>query len=97
MTAGVGELPAHWDSRTNAAKSPEPGQRWSTFLRNHMDVTVACDLFVVPTATFKVLYVFVIISHARRRILHVNVTEHPTAAWTARQMRRPAWPLRTFR
>ena len=48
--------------------------------------STACDFFVVPTATFKVLYVFVVLSHARRRILHVNVTEHPTAAWTARQL-----------
>ncbi len=66
--------------------TPDPLQRWGTFLRNHMDVTAACDFFVVPTATFKVLYVFVVLSHARRQILHVNVTEHPTAAWTARQI-----------
>jgi transposase InsO family protein len=51
-----------------------------------MDVTAACDFFVVPTATFKVLYVFVMMSHARRQILHVNVTEHPSAAWSARQL-----------
>ncbi len=67
-------------------RAPDPSQRWGTFIRNHMDVTAACDFFVVPTATFKVLYVFVVLSHARRRILHVNVTEHPTAAWTARQI-----------
>ncbi len=51
-----------------------------------LDVTAACDSFVVPTATFKVLYVFVVLSHARRQILHVNVTEHPSALWTARQI-----------
>ena len=67
-------------------RMPDPSQRWGTFIRNHMDVTAACDFFVVPTATFKVLYVFVVLSHARRRILHVNVTEHPTAAWSARQI-----------
>lgn len=67
-------------------RTPDPSQRWTTFIRNHMDVTAACDFFVVPTATFKVLYVFVVLSHARRRILHVNVTDHPTAAWTARQI-----------
>ncbi len=67
-------------------RTPDPSQRWGTFLRNHMDVTAACDFFVVPTATFKVLYVFVVLSHARREILHVNVTEHPTAARTARQI-----------
>ena len=68
------------------ARKPDPSQRWGTFIRNHMDVTAACDFFVVPTATFKVLYVFVVLSHSRRQILHVNVTEHPTAAWTARQL-----------
>ena len=67
-------------------RTPDPSQRWTTFIRNHMDVTAACDFFVVPTATFKVLYVFVVLSHARREITHVNVTEHPTAAWTARQI-----------
>ncbi len=51
-----------------------------------MDVTSACDFFVVPTVTFKLLYVFVVLSHSRRRIVHINVTDHPTAAWTARQM-----------
>ena len=51
-----------------------------------MDVTAACGPLVVPTATFKVLYVVVVLSHARRQILHVNVTEHPTAPWTARQI-----------
>ena len=62
-----------------------PGQAWTTFLRNHMDVTAACDFFVVPTLTFKLLYVFVVLSHDRRRILHVNVTKSPTSEWTARQ------------
>jgi len=45
-------------------RTPDPWQRWGTFLRNHMEVTAACDFFVVPTATFKVLYVFVVLSHA---------------------------------
>ncbi len=67
-------------------RTPDPSQRWGTFIRNHMDVTAACDFFVVPTATFKLLYVFVVLSHARRRIVHINVTDHPTAAWTARQI-----------
>ena len=67
-------------------RTPDPSQRWGTFIRNHMDVTAACDFFVVPTATFRVLSVFVVLSHARRRILHINVTDHPTAAWTARQI-----------
>ncbi|MEM7310459.1 MAG: integrase core domain-containing protein [Planctomycetota bacterium] len=68
------------------AKEPDPGQAWMTFLRNHMDVTAACDFFVAPTATFRLLYVFVVVSHARRRIVHVNVTAHPTAEWVARQL-----------
>ena len=68
-----------------------PGHSWSTFLSNHMDVTAACDFFVVPTLTFKSLYVFVVLSHDRRKILHVKVTAHPTAEWTARRY------LRRFR
>ena len=67
-------------------KDQAPSQTWRSFLANHMDVTAACDFFVVPTLTFNLLYVFVVLSHDRRRILHVNVTDHPTAAWTARQL-----------
>jgi transposase InsO family protein len=61
-------------------------QTWRTFLRNHLHCTVACDFFVVPTATFRLLYCFVILSHERRRIVHFNVTPHPSAAWTAQQI-----------
>ena len=61
-------------------------QTWRTFLANHMDVSAGCDFFTVPTLTFKLLYVFVVLSHDRRRILHVNVTQHPTAEWTAQQL-----------
>ena len=64
-----------------------PSQTWRTFLRNHLRTTAACDFFVVPTATFHLLFCFVILSHDRRRILHFNVTAHPTAAWTAQQIR----------
>jgi putative transposase len=64
-----------------------PSQTWRTFLRNHLRTTAACDFFVVPTATFRLLFCFVILSHARRRILHFNVTAHPTAAWAAQQIR----------
>jgi transposase InsO family protein len=62
-------------------------QRWQTFVRNHAQAIVACDFCVVVTATFRLLYVFVLMEHATRRILHVNVTAHPTAAWTLQQFR----------
>ena len=63
-----------------------PSQTWRTFLRNHLRTTAACDFFLVPTATFRLLFCFVILSHDRRRILHFNVTAHPTAAWAAQQI-----------
>jgi transposase InsO family protein len=59
---------------------------WMTFLRNHLPSTVAIDFFTVPTATFRVLYGFVVLAHDRRRVLHVNVTEYPSARWAAQQM-----------
>jgi putative transposase len=62
-------------------------QRWATFIRNHAQAIVACDFCVVVTATFRLLYIFVIMEHATRRILHSNVTAHPTAAWTLQQLR----------
>src|SRR5499433_3685636 len=62
-------------------------QRWRTFIRNHARVMVACDFCVVVTATFRLLYVFVVMEHATRRILHTNVTAHPTASWTLQQLR----------
>jgi hypothetical protein len=67
-------------------KTGSPSQTWMTFLRNHVGQMVSVDFFTVPTIQLRVLYVFVILSHDRRRVLHFNVTENPTAAWTARQM-----------
>lgn len=61
-------------------------QTWLTFLRNHTDAMASIDFFTVPTATFKILYVFVVLSHCRRKVLHFNVTDSPTAAWTGRQL-----------
>ena len=64
-----------------------PFQRWRSFVRNHARAMVACDFCIVVTATFRLLYVFVIMKHATCRLLHVNVTAHPTAHWTLQQLR----------
>ena len=63
-----------------------PSQTWRTFLHTHATQVVSTDFFVVPTVTFRVLYVFVVLAHERRRLLHFNVTAHPTSEWTAQQM-----------
>jgi len=63
-----------------------PSQAWRTFLKNHAKELIALDLFTVPTATFRVLFVLVMLTHSRRLLVHFNVTEHPTAEWTARQL-----------
>lgn len=62
-------------------------QRWITFLRNHKDVISGMDFFVVPTVGFRLLYVWFVIDHGRRRILHFNVTMNPTAQWVIQQLR----------
>jgi putative transposase len=64
-----------------------PSQRWRTFVRNHAQGIVACDFCAVVTVTFRLLYVFVVMEHSTRRILHANVTVQPTAAWTLQQLR----------
>jgi transposase InsO family protein len=63
-----------------------PSPTWRTFLNQHIRDLVSIDFFVVPTATFRVLFVLVVLAHNRRRIVHFNVTEHPTAQWTAQQL-----------
>jgi transposase InsO family protein len=63
-----------------------PSQTWRTFLDNHVGSLASIDFFTVPTATFRVLYVFFVLAHDRRRVLHFNVTEFPSAAWTAKQI-----------
>jgi transposase InsO family protein len=63
-----------------------PSQTWKTFLRNHAHALIAVDFFAVPTATFRVLYVFLVLAHERRKILHFKITETPSALWTAEQM-----------
>ena len=60
---------------------------WRTFLTNHVSQIIAADFFVVPTVTFRLLFLLVILAHDHRNIVHVAVTEHPTAAWTAQQFR----------
>jgi transposase InsO family protein len=64
-----------------------PSQTWRTFLENHLKSTVSIDFCTVPTIRFQVLYVFLVLAHDRRRIVHFNVTAHPTAEWTAQQLR----------
>src|SRR5215204_4292327 len=64
-----------------------PSQTWRTFLENHLKSLVSVDFVTVPTLRFKILYVFLVLAHERRRILHLAVTAHPTAEWTAQQLR----------
>ena len=72
-----------------------PSQTWRTFLDNHLSQLVSVDFFTVPTIRFRVLYVFLVLAHDRRRILHFNVTPHPTAQWTGQQLRN-AFPFEQF-
>src|SRR6266850_1676261 len=73
-----------------------PSQTWRTSLQNHAQQLVSIDFVTVPTIRFQVLYVFLVLAHDRRRILHCNVTAHPTAEWTGQQLRE-AFPLINFR
>ena len=63
-----------------------PSQTWRTFLGNHLGSLASIDFFTVPTTTFRILFVFFIVRHDRRRLVHFNVTEHPSARWTAQQI-----------
>ena len=65
----------------------DPAKKWLAFLENHREVITAFDFFTVPTVTFKLLYCFFIIEHGRRKILHFNITYHPTAEWVVQQLR----------
>jgi transposase InsO family protein len=71
-----------------------PGTSWKTFLDNHRELLVAMDFFIVPTVTFRLLYVLLVIQHDRRTVLHVNVTARPTAGWVMQQLR-DAFPFET--
>ena len=70
-----------------APRNPEPARRWTAFLSNHREAIVAMDFFIVPMLTFGVQYCFFVIAHDQRRILHFNVTRHPTSAWVIQQLR----------
>jgi putative transposase len=74
-------------SRLMPRRPTPPSQTWRTFLENHLGSTVAIDFFAVPTLSCRILFVLVILAHDRRRILYVNVTPHPTSAWTRQQLR----------
>jgi putative transposase len=69
---------------------PRGDLRWSTFVRLHAQGIIACDFLIAVTATFRLLYVFVVIEHCTRRLIHCNVTAHPSAAWTLQQLREVA-------
>jgi transposase InsO family protein len=73
-------------SRLMPKRRPGPSQTWRTFLANHVRDLVSIDFFTVPTARLRVLFVLVVLAHHRRRVVHFNVTEHPTAPWTAQQI-----------
>jgi len=87
-------MPTHVDHSRGHRRS---SQRWQTFVRNHAQAIVACDVCVVVTATFRLLYVFVVMEHATRRMLHCNVTAHPTAHWTLQQLREALPADHTYR
>ena len=83
ISANGEQVPVRDDPR----RRPRGDLRWSTFLRLHAQGIIACDFFVAVTATFRLLYVFVVIEHRSRRLIHCNVTAHPSAAWTLQQLR----------
>ena len=70
--------------RVRSGKAPSP--TWKAFLKNHMKDLVSINFLIVPSLRFKLLYVVIILAHSRRRVLHFNVTENPTAVWTAQQI-----------
>jgi len=76
---------SRWMKR--APRAPDFAKRWCTFLENHREAITAMDFFTVPTVRFGVLHCFFIIAHDRRRILHLNVTKHPTGLWIIQQLR----------
>ena len=99
-TLGI-EVSERTVSRLLRRRRRPPSQTWRTFLANHLPGLVSMDFFTVPTLTGRVLFVLVLLAHQRRRVVHVAITEHPTAAWTAQQIieafpddTAPRWLLR---
>src|SRR5712691_7043901 len=84
-TLGV-EVSERTVSRLLEPHTRPPSQTWRTFLTNHLAPAASMDFFTVPTLTGRVLFVLIVLSHLRRRIVHFNITEHPTATWTAQQI-----------
>src|SRR2546428_6287982 len=80
-------MPQKKETRKMPLPGRAPSQTWRTFRENHAQQLVSINFFTVPTIRFQVLYVFLVLAHDRRRILHFNVTAHPTAEWTAQQLR----------
>lgn len=70
--------------RVRSRKAPSPS--WKAFLKNHVNDLVSIDFLIVPTIRFKLLYVLIVLAHSRRKVFHFNVTENPTALWTAQQI-----------
>ena len=89
IQAEIAKLGLHASDSTIRKYRPKhrrSSQTWSSFLRNHADAIAAMDFFIVPTVTFRLLYVLVVMAHERRRIIHFNITDSPTAFWTAQQI-----------
>jgi len=85
LTLGI-DVSERTVSRLMPKRRPLPSQTWRAFLANHVRDLVSLDFFTVPTARLRVLFVLVVLAHHRRRVVHCNVTEHPTAHWTSQQI-----------
>ena len=86
LKLGIEVAPSTVGKYLRQRRSP-PSQTWRTLLTNHRKQMASMDFFTVPTATFRVLFVFIVLSHDRRRVMHFNVTDHPSEEWTAQQIR----------
>src|SRR4030095_523272 len=85
LTLGV-DVSERTVSRLLQSRTRPPSQTWRTVLTNQLTAAASIDFFTVPTLTGRALFVVIVLSHVRRRIVHFNITEHPTAEWTAQQV-----------